>query len=119
MNIKYYLNTSISHGTLLYKELIPVFYVVLKDLDEVDKALLREITLFTIWNLLQEDDIGVYAANKLAHALDFNGDFCKLYNIEVTYDLMLEYLCELTPSGYYFGSHPENSTDIGFWEVED
>lgn len=34
-------------------------------------------------------------------------------------EMLLDTLNELAPEGYYFGAHPGNSSDFGFWEIED
>jgi len=40
------------------------------------------------------------------------------YKDYVLYEDIFDYLNEIAPEGYYFGSHPGDGSDYGFWECE-
>lgn len=37
----------------------------------------------------------------------------------IVWESMFNYLNEVSPKGYYFGSHIGDGSDFGFWEVND
>lgn len=37
----------------------------------------------------------------------------------ILWERAFEYLNSIAPSGYYFGSHPGNGSDYGFWKIEE
>ena len=94
-NIEDLRNKSISHGTMRSEHLIPEFLGVLK----------------------------IYAPNKYdayvkanPEVLDLNGldDETLGYIVEELFDA----LNDIAPEGTYFGAHPGDGSDYGFWDVE-
>ena len=86
---------TVIHGTHRLQDLIPVFMDELKDRDEKRWADLVRLFLTTAvtegWNA--ED------AHELLYAL-------------------LDSLDETAPDGTYFGTHPGDGSDFGFWPIE-
>lgn len=91
-------NVSLSHATMLEEDLIPCFLEFLK-----------EHALAKYRSIMADEDY--YYTIKVGH-----------YNTETSCYLLNEVLFptldELAPVGYYFGSHPGNGSDYGFWEME-
>lgn len=85
---------SVSHGTMRDEDLVPCFLDVVEELGSKDKcikAIRKRMRREGYW---ESDDVG--------------------YDLEELYDL----LNELAPDGYYFGAHPGDGSDYGFWENE-
>jgi len=62
------------------------------------------------------------AVKKCLKEIDKNESFkYLLYEPEddFTLESMYDALNELCPDNYYFGAHPGDGSDIGFWEVEE
>lgn len=85
---------SISHGTLRTEDLLQAFADTLENLDPTDKyfALIRE-----------------------ARAVDPDSETASYLVNEELYDA----LNDLAPEGTYFGAHPGDGSDFGFWPVEE
>ena len=97
-------NTSISTGTLQLSDLVPRCFRALHDLDSdaADTIARKNLCSFVRIALDEkdtEDEVAVNAAyelfNELCDALD-----------------------ALAPAGCYFGAHPGDGSDFGFWEDE-
>ena len=96
---KSFVNTSISHATLRTEDLVKAFGAFLKStLPEVAERVAKE------WELNDVLD----ATKKLAE--DRLNDF--LYELFDT-------LNDIAPDGCYFGAHPGNGSDMGFWLTEE
>lgn len=94
---------TVSHGTMRPEDLIPTFIEeirhILTDPDSDDLRILGTI------DQLEKDtqEPGYFDTESSQFDLD---DLFDLLNT-------------LAPEGYYFGSHPGDGSDYGFWECED
>jgi hypothetical protein len=91
---------TISHGTLRYQDLIPKFMEVLR---LVDAASYEEMFLRPLPPPDAEDDDPWWESDDAQWLLE---------------DLF-ECLDHAAPEGCYFGAHPGDGSDFGFWEVDD
>ena len=88
--MKELLNQTISHGTMRPEDLIPKFLEVLEELNpKVSESAKR-------WNELAIEEAQSQFLSEL-------------------FDL----LNEEAPEGFYFGSHPGDGSDYGFWQMEE
>ena len=88
--MKELLNQTISHGTMRPEDLIPKFLEVLEELNpEISESAKR-------WNELAIQEVQSQFLSEL-------------------FDL----LNEEAPEGFYFGSHPGDGSDYGFWQMEE
>jgi len=92
-------NVSLSHATMRPEDLIPVFIQFLKDNDICRKYTSiieegEEIIANEDWD---SEETSMYLNEDLWNALE--GEYC--------------------PEGYYFGSHPGDGSDYGFWKIEE
>ena len=93
------LNGTLIHSTFRTQDLIPAYLEALKDTAEYEQ-------------LMVNNGIPSYALeDKDAEWWDEDGN----YLLEELVDILEQY----APSGYYFGSHPNDGCDIGFWLRED
>lgn len=86
---------SVSHGTLREEDLVPTFLGVLVDLDATRAESLGDAKPL-YWRTMKPG--GEYA--------DLISD-------------LIDALDEYAPNGYYFGSHPGDGSDFGYWPSED
>lgn len=92
---------SISHGTMRPQDLIPVFLDALAECDpEAAQELRDEIPPAAFEN----DDNWFW-----------DTDVCMFLLNEDLFDA----LNVVAPQGYYFGSHPGDGSDFGFWPIEE
>ncbi len=94
---------SISHGTHRLEDLIPAFMAALKVLDEAAAAgLIQEYPL-----VLAEDG-------------SYSEDYNEITSEEAGYllDRLFDILAEYAPENGYFGAHPGDGSDFGFWPVD-
>lgn len=93
-----YVNQSVSHATMRTEDLVPVFIDFLDmtrgktGVPEVKIAMLKEE-----WERVAGTEEEDYFLNE---------------------DLG-EYMNKIAPEGCYFGSHPGDGSDFGFWEIEE
>lgn len=92
-------NTTLSHGTMRVKDLIPAFADFLNGNDA--------------WPALEPQD----ACFSLARTED--GDYINSELADWLLEDLFDALNEIAPDNCYFGSHPGDGSDYGFWEVED
>ena len=90
---------SISHGTFDNYDLITTFLEVLKNTHHYAPLIAELPTI---------------ALNDHRHKYWDSEDATYLLNEQI-----LNIMCEYAPPGYYFGSHPGNGSDYGYWEVDD
>lgn len=97
---------SISHGTMRPEDLIPSFF---EALDEIapDRAseIVRDEPLIPICHPLHID----WDAWPKRHPE------AAVYLLEALFDALQEY----APEGHYFGAHPGDGSDYGFWLAEE
>lgn len=84
---------TVSHGTMRAENLIPCFASLLKELDNEGYYS----------DLIDEAD----------NMKDFESD--KAY---LLLDNLWDALADYAPAGYYFGAHPGDGADYGFWPVD-
>lgn len=98
---------TVVHGTLRAGDLIPAFFEELERRDpDARDALLDD------WERMfdpNEDGYALRAYTDDARGEDFG------YMLEDLFDA----LGEIAPEGFYFGAHPGDGSDFGFWPVED
>lgn len=84
---------TVSHGTMRPEDLIPEFTWVLRQLDTKKEytRLVSSANYQYIWT---------------------GGDDAML-------ESLFDALNELAPEGYYFGAHPGDGSDYGFWPIEE
>lgn len=104
---------SISHGTMREEHLIPCFMDALDDLKEAESlSKCQDVAHYArIDNALMDIE---QRRLKLGDAYYASEDASYDLN-EVLFDLLNEY----APDGHYFGSHPGDGSDYGFWQEED
>lgn len=86
--------------------------------EDLIPAFTQELFLLrpSVARYLQDEYKEVYAA--LAHPELGDLDPADQDAPELVDTLFIK-LDEAAPDGYYFGAHPGNGSDFGFWEVED
>lgn len=105
---------TVIHGTLRPQDLIPAFMDLLHQLDvpRYQKVLLE----------LEEATIGVacYRAGYVA-GIDCCDDDPWWESEEAAYllnETLFDTLNEYADDGYYFGAHPGDGADFGFWRLQ-
>ena len=99
------LDTSVSHGTRRAQDLIPAFIDALR---EVAPAAYTQI-------------IAAPFPLVPAYVTD-GGDSHEWWNSEdaaYATAVLEDELCSQAPDGYYFGAHPGDGSDFGFWKYEE
>lgn len=98
-------NVSVISGTMRSQDLIPAFLDVLRMHDT--EWYCAHIT--RVWPMppsyaLEDDDDEWWDSEQCSYFLN---------------EELFDRLNDIAPEGYFFGSHPGNGSDYGFWEVED
>lgn len=99
MNIQDLLDKSVIHGTMRSEDLIPTFF----DLHA------------------QLDPEGGYKPFKECSLAELSED-AKFWDSESAMETLIsviDSLDGLAPEGYYFGTHPGDGSDYGFWKCDD
>jgi hypothetical protein len=92
-------NVSLSEATMRPEDLIPCFIYAIRQIDPDNKPLMDSMHELEV--VIQDE-------------LYFESEDCQ-YDLDYLFDT----LNELAPEGYYFGSHPGDGSDYGFWECEE
>lgn len=92
--------SSVSHGTMRNEDLIPTFLSMLESLDSI--AYNKVITNYPEYNN-EEPSEEFYESEEALYMLE---DLFDAFN-------------DLCPEGMYFGAHPGDGADYGFWEDVD
>jgi hypothetical protein len=103
---------SVSHGTMRAADLIPAQFDTLLELDPI-----RGVELWASWRQELWEDWGVEIAPEPGAEGDWEG-VVDAIGSETPYFILEELgdaLTELAPPGVYFGSHPGDGADVGFW----
>lgn len=99
-------NVSLSHATMKPEDLIPCFIDAIREIAKDDEKLLQELK-----------------SECMEHGLDIEDHHIILLYAGEGSDWLLDYLFDtlndLAPEGYYFGAHPGDGSDYGFWKCED
>lgn len=94
------LEQSVSHGTHRLCDLIPRFLEVIKDTPEYDQLVLANVPP----SMALDDEYNEW----------WDSDDAFWFYMEL-HDLLEDF----APEGYYFGTHPGDGSDFGFWKSED
>lgn len=89
---------SVSSGSLKTCDIIPKFLCVIRDTPEYVQ-LLNVIPCYT-----QGDN---------------NAEWWRFEDAEAIQSQLIDVLDSYAPSGYYFGIHPGDGADFGFWKTEE
>ena len=95
-------NESLSQATMRTQDLVPTFIDAIQDTAEYAQLVVN--------NFL----IPPYVFDEGDHSAWWDSDDC-YHLLEKLFDI----LCDYTPEGCIFGSHPGDGSDYGFWEIED
>lgn len=85
---------TVSHGTMRKEDLIPAFVETLHALDTNEEH-----------------------TDLIAEACDLDHDYDS-EQADYILDDLFDALDALAPDGYYFGAHPGDGADYGFWPVD-
>ena len=96
-------NTSISHGTMIAEDIVDAITRTIPDpyLAPIDAAI-------TEFNCLRSFDADCRIPDKYAENASY------ILNEDIW-----DHLNSIAPEGCYFGSHPGDGADYGFWECEE
>lgn len=92
-------NQSVSCATMRPEDLIPSFIDAVKVIDPDNRPLMASMA--QLESDMQKDGY-------------FDSEDCQF-----DLDYLFDTLNMLAPDGFYFGSHPGDGSDYGFWECED
>lgn len=98
---------SISHGTLRTEDLIPKFMSFLFS-ESPDRARM-------LWQKYP---------NLLQALCDYNSGISSDWweteeAVEILNEDIFDEMDAISPEGYYFGSHPGDASDFGYWPIDD
>jgi hypothetical protein len=115
---------SVSSATMRPADLIPRFFDVLDELRPDRAAMLRgeygvtSETDFERW-CDPNVDPGVYDRQDLYDLKDEKAVERRHFEVDWLLGDLFNWLDECAPENHYFGSHPGDGADYGFWESED
>lgn len=97
-------NQSIIHGTMRPQDLIPAFIDALREFNPDGYAQIMSSCFGPIPSWVEDE-----------------GDSCEWWNGDdaaALLESLFDALDECAPEGCYFGAHPGDGSDYGFWEIE-
>ncbi len=98
-------NYSVSHATMRPQDLIPAFLDCIKEIAPAHYEGLMVNPFCEPPSYAMDDDNSPY----------WDGESCSAFLNETLWTILEEH----APEGFYFGSHPGDGSDYGFWEVEE
>jgi hypothetical protein len=98
MNTTELQNVSLSEGTMRAEDLIPCFISALRSIDA--------------------DNNGLMLSLEQLEADMQNEDYFDTDSAQLDLDYLFDTLNQYAPDDYYFGSHPGDGCDYGFWQCE-
>lgn len=105
-------NTSISHATLRSEDLLPAFLFAI---EEHNTPAAQRFNSELIELGFGHSMCGVCGmGNREEWPEGFDDDIAS----EIIADMM-DALNDVAPNGYYFGAHPGDGSDFGFWQIEE
>lgn len=120
---------SVSHGTMRPEDLIPAFMSALESIKEEIAApgpitQSPEETMERVRMVSAIDDLlGPMEARQSGEDTDEDtdddgADYFETESAQWDLEELFEALDSLSPPGHYFGAHPGDGADYGFWECE-
>ena len=99
------LNCTLIHGTHRVCDLVPAFLEVIKNTPEYTQIMqTNDSNLQVIFDPSADDRDERWESDDINYFLN-----------EELFDTLDSY----APEGYYFGAHPGDGSDFGFWEIDD
>ena len=93
---------SLSHGTMRTQDLLPEFLDAIRDTAEYAQLIAQPFGVIPAHAI--DDDL-----NEWWHSEDAS------FVVDELFDVLDSY----APDGYYFGAHPGDGSDYGFWVIEE
>jgi hypothetical protein len=106
-------NVSVSHGTLREKDLLPRFVEVLDELKEEATFAPRSDSPLQVEFIDRVETRLGDIERRIEHPEYYKSDSMP-WDLRMLFDLLNRF----APEGFYFGTHPGDGSDFGFWEVE-
>lgn len=96
---------TVIHGTLRPQDLIPAFLKALRlvDPDEYAQRMAQPFGAIPAWAIDEGDTCPWWDSDDACYLLES----------------LTEALEAAAPEGWYFGAHPGDGSDFGFWEMEE
>lgn len=96
---------TVSHGTMRPQDLIPCFLDVLSDVwpEAYDGYMVAAFSPIPAYVQDEGDDSEWWASDDASYLLES----------------LFDQLDEASPDGFYFGAHPGDGSDYGFWPIAD
>ena len=106
-----YKNQTLSEGTLNPSDLIPDLLFILSKVSPKHYGQIMEDYRDSLPHTGKYD---IFESDKFQEWIEKNPDDASyMLNEDIFYALN-----DIAPEGTYFGSHPGNGSDIGFWKIE-
>ena len=103
---------SVSHGTMRAEDLIPAFMSALDDLREQRSFDAEDCHANAERHGREDDELG--AIERRMEQEGYYSSEDADFDLERLFDMLNEY----APEGAYFGAHPGDGSDYGFWNEE-
>ena len=111
---------SVSHGTLRNEDLLPAFMDALENqprLSQEHRSLLKNLKKELRWADEADTFLRDYVGNEEA---DVTSRYFETEHVnEMVNETLSDALNSYAPPYFYFGTHPGDGADYGFWLIED
>jgi hypothetical protein len=99
-------NDSLIHATLRACDLIPAFVEAIKETSDFEKM------------ANSGDSVWLDASKVMGENFDENAPFWESEDAFYLLEDLFDILDHHAPNGYYFGAHPGDASDFGYWANE-